>query len=310
MNRRQALGCLSAAFAPALPATAVRAVGAPLQVFAAAGDASSTALYAQERGFFTKAGLDVHVEVLANGGVTVPAVVGGAAQVGGTSVPTLALAYERGVPLAAIFPAAIYSNRAPTSELLVAKDSPLRTARDLSAKTVAVNGLNTISHIATMAWIDKNGGESKSVKYIELIYSAMIPALAQGHIDAALFIEPDLTLAKSVGRVLAPVYDAIGPHFYLGVYVATTSWLSENKDSAKRFVDAMGNAASWANSHHRESLEILARSLKVAPATLRGMTRATFAERLDPAEMQPVIDVSVRYGTLKTSVAASQIIWP
>jgi NitT/TauT family transport system substrate-binding protein len=310
VNRRAALLGATASAAAAVPAMRVFAAGTPLRVLASPGDSSATPFYADARGYFTRAGLDVKVDIMANGGVIVPAVVGGAAQIGGTSVTTLALAHERGVPLVAICPTALYSDRAPTSELLVAKDSPLRTARDLAGKTIAVNGLNTNSHIATMAWIDKNGGDSKASKYVEFVYSEMVPALAEGHVDAALFIEPTLTLAKRIGRVFALAYGAIAPHFYLGVNVVTTAWLAANGDVAKRFVDAMAEAANWANGHHAESLEILARVLKLDPATLGGMTRAVYAGRLDPNELQPIIDVSVRYGALPTSFPAREIIWP
>jgi NitT/TauT family transport system substrate-binding protein len=309
LKRKSALTTLLAACV-AGATVRVRAAGPPLHVLTPTGDASATPFYADDRGFFARAGLDVQVDVMANGGVILPAVLGGAAQIGGTSVATLALAHQRGLPLVAICPTSLYSDRAPTSELLVAKDSPLRTARDLAGKTIAVNGLNTNSHIATMAWIDKNGGNSKNSKYVEFVYSEMLPALAEGHVDAALFIEPTLTSAKKVGRVFALVYDAIAPHFYLGVYVATTSWLAVNADVAKRFVDAMAQAGAWANGHHKESLEIVARYLKLDAATLAAMTRAVYAGRLDPAELQPVIDVSVRYGALESSFPAREIIWP
>lgn len=309
MKRRTALAAVAAACV-AVPAVRARAAGPTLRVLTSPGDSSATPFYGDDRGFFAKAGLDVQVEVMANGGVIVPAVVGGAAQIGGTSVTTLALAHLRGVPVVAICPTSIYSDRSPTSELLVAKDSPIRTARDLAGKTIAVNGLNTNSHIATMAWIDKNGGNAKDSKYVEFVYSEMLPALAEGHVAAALFIEPTLTLAKKIGRVLALAYDAIAPHFYLGVYVATTSWLAANGDVAKRFVDAMADAGTWANGHHKESLPIVARYLKLEPATLAEMTRAVYAGRLDPVEMQPLIDVSVRYGAIESSFPAREIIWP
>ena len=306
MKRRFALATLAAAARsrtlPVRAADALRVLGSP-------GDSSGTPFYAQDRGYFRKYGLDVQLDIMANGGVIVPAVVGGAAQIGGTSVSTLALAHERGVPLVAISPTAVYNHNAPTSELLVAKDSPLKTARDLAGKTVAVNGLNTNSHIATMAWIDKNGGSSKDSKYVEFVYSEMLPALTEGHVDAALFIEPTLTIAKKNARVFALVYDAIAPHWYLGVNVARSDWLAANADVAKRFVQAMADAADWANAHHADSLPIVARYLKLDPATLAGMTRATYAGKIDPAEMQPIIDVSVRYGALPASFPARDVVW-
>ncbi len=307
MKRRQVLGTLAAA-AAAAPAINVRAADT-LRVLTSPGDSSATPFYAADRGIYKKYGLDVQVDVMANGGVIVPAVVGGAAQIGGTSVSTVAAAHERGVPLVALTPTSLYDHNAPTSLLLVAKDSPLRTARDLAGKTIAVNGLNTNSHIASMAWIDKNGGDAKASKYVEMVYSEMVPAITEGHVAAGLVIEPTLTVAKKTARVFALAYDAIAPHFYLGVNVARTDWVNANPDVAKRFVQAMAEAAVWANAHRGESLPIVAKYLKLDPATLAGMTRATYTDKMDPGEMQPLIDVSVKYGALPTSFPAKEIVW-
>jgi NitT/TauT family transport system substrate-binding protein len=262
-----------------------------------------------DRGFFARHDLDAKVDILANGGVIVPAIVGGSADVGATSISTVALAHLRNIPLLAIAPTSIYTDRAPTSVLVVLKESPLRTARDLAGKTIAVNGLLTNSHVATMAWIDKNGGDSKASKYVEFVYSEMLAALNDNRVDAALFIEPVLALAKKTGRVFALAYGAIAPHWYTGVYVANANWLANNGATAKRFVEAMREASEWANHNQRDSLQIVARWLKMDPQTLGGMTRAVYGTSLDPAEIQPVIDVSVKYGALKEAFPARDLIW-
>ena len=51
---------------------------------------------------------------------------------------SLAAAVERGLPFALIAGAGLYSTAKPTSMMIVAKNSPLKTAKDLSGKTVAV----------------------------------------------------------------------------------------------------------------------------------------------------------------------------
>lgn len=38
---------------------------------------------------------------------------------------------------------------------MVAKDSPIKGGRDLAGKTIAVNGLQNITQLASMAWIDQ-----------------------------------------------------------------------------------------------------------------------------------------------------------
>ena len=169
----------------------------------------------------------------------------------------------------------------------------------LAGKTIAVNGLLTNSHVATMAWIDKNGGDSKASKYVEFVYSEMLAALNDNRVDAALFIEPVLTLAKKTGRVFALAYGAIAPHWYTGLYVANANWLANNAATAKRFVEAMTEASEWANRNHRESLQIVARWLKMDPQALSGMTRAVYGTHLDPRK-------SSRSSTSASSTARSR----
>lgn len=313
VNRRTALTGLAGAAASAAGALTprrARAAATRIRVLTDPGDSTAVPFYAADRGFFAEAGLDAEIGLMANGGVIVPAVIGGAAEFGVASITTVAFAHLRGVPLLAVCPSAIYTDRAPTSELLVGPGSPIRTARDLEGKTVAVAGLNTNSDIATKAWIDKNGGNSKSSNYVEFSYSAMIPALMDGRVDAALLVEPTLTIAKRDGcRVLALAYGAVAPQYCGGCFVAMQAWLAENADLAQRFVEAMGRAAVWANGHHAESLAIVARYLKLDPQTLGTMTRAIYSPRLEPAQVQPLIDVAARYGALARSFPAREIIW-
>jgi NitT/TauT family transport system substrate-binding protein len=59
----------------------------------------------------------------------------------------------------------------------VLKTSPIKGAKDLEGKTVAVNTLNNIVHLMAMAWIDKNGASSGKVKFVEVPFPQMEAAL-------------------------------------------------------------------------------------------------------------------------------------
>jgi ABC-type amino acid transport substrate-binding protein len=72
----------------------------------------------------------------------------------------------------------------------VAKNSPIRSAKDLNGKIIAVPGLGTNAEYAVHEWLDLNGADTASVKFIELAYAAMPAALEAGRIDAAHVAEP------------------------------------------------------------------------------------------------------------------------
>jgi hypothetical protein len=47
---------------------------------------------------------------------------------------------------------------------MVPKDSTARTGADLNGQIVAINGLKDLTQFTTAAWIDKNGGDVRTVR--------------------------------------------------------------------------------------------------------------------------------------------------
>jgi NitT/TauT family transport system substrate-binding protein len=271
-------------------------------------DAGSEPYYARELGFFKKAGVDVEITPISNGAGVASAVAGGAADVGQSNVVSLAAAHDRGLSFVIIAPASLYTSKVPQSALVVAKNSPIRTAADLNGKTLAASGLRTIAQIGPQAWIDRNGGNSASVKWVEMPFSATAEAIASGRVDGGLLSEPELSDAVAGGsvRVLSYCYDAIGSDFLIGAWFSTAEWVKAHPDLARAYARVMEQTARWARANPQQSAKILEAETKVrvTPAT----KRVLFGERLDPAAVQPLIDVAARYGLLKASFPATEII--
>jgi len=271
-------------------------------------DAGAEAFYAQEQGFFKKAGLDVTIEQITNGPAIAAAVASGAVDVGFSNLVSLAIAFKRGVPITLIAPAGMYSAKAPTTTCVVATNSPIKTARDLNGKVFATNGLKNIGEFAARAWIDKNGGDSATVKFVEMPFPDMAGALAQGRVDAAIMAEPTMTESKGQTRFLSNCYDGIGSAYMIGAYFATTAWVAAHPDLARKFAAALRETAAWANKNPQASAVILARVAKMDPAIAAKMYRSVYPERLDPATIQPVIDVTAKYGALPATFPAADMI--
>jgi NitT/TauT family transport system substrate-binding protein len=275
---------LLAAFALVAPArtqtlTTVHVMTVPI-------DAGAEVYYAKELGFFAKAGLDVDIQPAANGGAAAAAVAGNAIDIGYADMVSIASGYGRGVPFVVVAPAAIHDAAMPTNQLVVAANSPIRTAKDL---------LGTISGYAPRAWIEANGGDLATVKFVELPFPSMQPALDAGRIDAANIAEPFLNAAAKTDRVIASPYDAVAKTFLISAFFTSSSWAKEHPDVVNRFVSALRETALWAHTNHAKSLEILLKYAKIDPALAGGMVRVKYGERLDPALMQPVINVAAKY---------------
>lgn len=156
--------------------------------------------YGVQSGLFRKYGLNVEIVSVNSGAAAMASVIGGDTQVANTSVIPLLQAHARGVPLQIVSQGAEYRSEAAPIALYVRSDSPIRTGRDLNGKTIAVQSLRDLNWAATLAWIDQNGGESRTVKVIELTVPSVIPAIEEGRIDAGSLVPPFMEEGVAPGR--------------------------------------------------------------------------------------------------------------
>jgi NitT/TauT family transport system substrate-binding protein len=303
-----AAGAAALAAAPLRPVGAqalikVRVVGIPI-------DVSGAIYYAQDLGITKKYGLDVELTSMGSGAAVAPAVAGGAADIGSSNFISLAQGHERGVPFLMVAPSGAYTSKSPTSQLLVAKNSPLKTAKDLSGKVIAVSSLNNIAQITVCAWVDKNGGDYKAVKFIEVPYGQMGQALSSGRVDALEVAEPFLSgfVTTDVARIFAADGDVIGSTWVEGGYFCTVDYAKNNSEVLKRFSKVIAETGRWANANPDAAAAILLKYSKGEPRKL--LFHIVFPERFKPSDAQPLIDAAAKYGALKASFPSADMMAP
>jgi NitT/TauT family transport system substrate-binding protein len=308
VNRRNALAGLGAGLAAAA-APRIASANDPLHIASIPLDAGAEAYYAYDMGYFRDAGIDATVDSIPSGAAILAAVAGGAVDVGFANLISIAVAYKHNVPVTLLAPGSLYTASIPTSVLMVPKDSPAKTGRDLNGKTLAVNGLKTITQYAPELWIDKNGGDSTTVKFVEMTFPQIVEALSSNRVDAAIVADPFIAQAKPAARILADAYDAIGSRYIIGCWFSTTQWAAAHPALAGRFAQAIARTAQWANTHKPQSGVILAKYSKMDPAVAATMLRVDYAPRFVKSDMQPVIDLVARYGGLPASFPADELIY-
>jgi NitT/TauT family transport system substrate-binding protein len=282
--------------------TTVRLGTAPVESYA-------LAIYASERGFFKANGLDVQITILSGGGAVMSAIAGGALDLACANVGAQANAHMRGVPLGMVCAGGMYTSAAPTTELVVAKTSPIKTGKDLNGKTVGLSTLKDLQQASVMKWTDANGGDSSTLKFLELPVPSMAPAIVAGRIDAATLLEPSLTYAKNDVRVLGKCYDAIAKTLMICTHFGPNDWLAKNAATVQKFSTAMKQAADWANKNPADSATILANLTKIPPDVVAQMNRVVFGDALDVATIQPVIDATAEYKFLPKTFPVSEMFW-
>ena len=86
---------------------------------------------------------------------------------------------------------------------------------DLNGKTIGTSALRDLQHVAVLKWMDQNGGDSKTVRAVELGLFQAPPALVAGRVDAYPLVEPILTNEKDNFRIIAAPFDVMDQGYLL-----------------------------------------------------------------------------------------------
>jgi NitT/TauT family transport system substrate-binding protein len=297
------------AAAPALAGGAASAQPGPVLRLGGSGtDLYLEPFIAQDAGFFGRAGLSVEVSSLANGGAIAAAVAGGALEAGIADMIQIANAVNRGVPFAFFAGSGLYVKEAPILAMCSARNGAVTSAKDLEGRTIALVALKSITEAAVREWLRVNAADDGKIKFFELPYSEMRPALLRGTVAAAFIGEPFLSAAAEDVTILGHSYDAVAPSFYISAWFASRDWIAKNAAVVRRLKQSLYDTARWANGHHNETAASLAKYAKLDLDRIRAMKRTRYATSLDPKLMQPVLDVALKYQLIEKPVLAVDLI--
>jgi NitT/TauT family transport system substrate-binding protein len=265
----------------------------------------------QRNGIFARNGLDVQLMPATSGAAVTAAVLSGSYEFGKSSLVALLAAHLRGLPVTIIAADAVNDPRSPYGGLCVAVDSPIQSGKDFAGKTLAVPSLNDLNQIAISSWIDKHGGDSSTVKFVEVPNSAAAVAVAEHRIDGAGIQQPALADAVATGKVkvLGNDYDAISNDFYITVFFTTTDFAAKHPEAVRSFARSISEAAAYQNSHHGETAPLAAELTKIPLPIVEKMTRVVIGTQLKASEIQPMIDAAVKYKMIPRGFPARELIY-
>ena len=120
-------------------------------------------------------------------------------------------------------PAVISTPKSPGGLICVAKSSPLRSAKDLEGKTLAVSGLRQLGDLTTRIWLTKAGVDLTKVQIVEVSFAEMGAGLERGTYAAANMAEPTLSVAlkRDAVRCIGDPYAALATTYTIGGWFTT-----------------------------------------------------------------------------------------
>jgi NitT/TauT family transport system substrate-binding protein len=267
------------------------------------GSPAAFLTFGVQKGFFTAHGLDVKVVPQQGGAAIVPGLVSGNLQIGGSNVVSILLARGRNLPVKIIAPGTSVGTDPATdfSAVVVAGNSPIQSGRDLAGKTIGVNTLKNVNDVVIKSYLEAQGADASTVKFSEMPFPAMLAAVRQGRVDAALVIEPFATTAQNQGaRVLFRPYVEAKPNLAIGTYSATQQYIQQNPDTVKAFQQGLADTAKYVGEHPDEFRSALTTIAKVAPDLAAKVNLPVWRSQMDRESLEFFADRMVRYGLVTT----------
>jgi NitT/TauT family transport system substrate-binding protein len=266
---------------------------------------------AMEKGYFKAEGLDLETLPMAGGAVIVQGVTSGDLQFGWSNVISLYQAHVEGFDFKLIAGGAInVREKNDTHQLQVGKNSAIKNAKDLEGKTVAVNTLNNIVHLMAMAWIDKNGGSSSKVKFVEVPFPQMEATLSAGKVDAISVHEPFATAALEKGnaRLLAHPWSDVLAKFLIASWFASDKWIAKNKETAQAFVRAIDRGIDAIHADPEGSRAAMIKWAGLNPDLAKKIGLPLFEKGVSEKDLQATIDLSAKYKLIPRAIKARDVI--
>jgi NitT/TauT family transport system substrate-binding protein len=265
------------------------------------------------RGWFKEAGLDVSIETVAAGAVSIQAMAGGKLDVIYTSLDIGLRAYSRG------FDVVLLSNQNNAQDkgkdaagLLVRKDSGIRSPKDLVGRKVAVNNLQNVNWAYTREAILKAGGDPNKVQFLEVNFPQMVDALLGGHVDAAATTEPFTTIGLGTGKAesISYIFTEAQPGLNIAGWVASAKWAKDNPQAAVAFRRVLQRSMDLLESNPEERTKAILQFTPLKPDLLQRITLDKWTTKLDPADLQKQLEVYKRQGMIDKTYDVKTIIVP
>ncbi|WBL19751.1 ABC transporter substrate-binding protein [Citricoccus sp. NR2] len=266
-----------------------------------------------EQGYFEQYGLDVEVQIAQNAAAVAPSVLNGQLQFGFAAASPFIGAVSRGLPLYAV--ANSSSNSVDGSDetgLVAVADSPLERPRDLVGKTVAVNGLSALPHVAAMEAIERDGGDPDTVTFVAMPFPDMIGALRQGRIDAAALAEPFYSRSLDAGyQQLSTLYaTAFEPGSTTTLYFTAGPFIETNPEVVENFTNAIELAIADAARDDQLVRDVLVEYGNMDPQAAQTMGLPHYSTELTPHGLEQISDVMAKFDIITEPIEGSEVIYP
>jgi NitT/TauT family transport system substrate-binding protein len=217
---------------------------------------------AKQLGEFDKAGLAVELVDLKGGSDALKAVLGGSADV-------VSGYFDHCVNLAAKkqeLQSFVVYDRYPGLVLVVSPshNAEIKSIKDLAGKKVGVSAPGSSTDFFLKFLLKKNGVDPAGVAVIGVgLGATSVAAMEQGQIDAAVMLDPSVTVLQgghpdlrilSDTRTQKDTLDVFGGEYPGGALYSTAAWVAGHEKEVQALTNAILSTLNWIHAHSAEEI--------------------------------------------------------
>jgi len=237
---------------------------------------------ANQLGEYKKAGVDVDLVTFKGGSESLKAVIGGSADVVSGYFDHCVNLAARGQHLQSF----VVYDRFPGLVLVVSPKhtNEIKSVKDLANKKVGVSAPGSSTDFFLKYLLSKNGVDPNSVGVIGVgLGGSAIAAMEQGEIDAAVMLDPAVTILKNKYKDLEILSDTrsqkdtlavFGGEYPGGALYTRADWIAAHPKEVQGMTNAIIATLKWIHSHTPEEI-----AAKMPPEYV-GQDKATYIAAL------------------------------
>jgi NitT/TauT family transport system substrate-binding protein len=261
---------------------------------------------ARQLGEYQKAGLEVELVDLKGGSDALKAVLGGSADV-------VSGYFDHCVNLAAKkqeMQSFVVYDRYPGLVLVVSPshNAEIKSIKDLAGKKVGVSAPGSSTDFFLKYLLKKNGLDPAGTAVIGVgLGATAVAAMEQGQIDAAVMLDPSVTVLQAGHADLRILSDTrtqkdtlavFGGEYPGGALYTTTAWVNSHEKEVQGLTNAIVSTLAWIHSHSPEDImakmppELVGKNKELYLAALKN-TIPMYSEtgKMDPKGADAVLAV-------------------
>ncbi|SEN75071.1 sulfonate ABC transporter substrate-binding protein [Lihuaxuella thermophila] len=197
--------------------------------------------------------------------------------------------------------------------IVVPKDSPIKSVKDLKGKKVALNKGSNVHDLLVQA-LEKAGLTYTDIKPVYLPPADARAAFAKKSVDAWVVWDPYYSAVETELETKT-ITDATGYTTNREFILAHRTFAEQRQDEVKIVLDELKKTTDWFNHHPDETAKLLAKEIgmDIQPVK-KAIVRSKYG--LEPIndsivnEQQQIADTFLRIGLIPKKIRVQDAVWP